>query len=191
MTAASNDPTMKAGGEDRESLLGLAYLTDGDSPLGAENSREVNRPHPPNPPACDSFDAKAKARFWRKVSPAPADACWIWWGASNKRGYGNVGRNHRTYLAHRVAYEITVGPVPAGMDLDHLCRTTGCVNPAHLEPVTFLVNMRRRYSLEPDERSTHCIASHELTPSNTLVISTTGQRRCRTCVDDRAKGATA
>ena len=145
----------------------------------------INRPHAPNPPASETFDAKAKARFWSKVSPAPTDACWVWHGAANQRGYGNVGKTVDgkvyTYLAHRVAYELTAGPVPVGMDLDHLCRTTGCVNPTHLEPVTFLANMRRRYAETPDERDTHCLRGHEFTPANTAVISTTGQRKCRTC----------
>lgn len=144
--------------------------------------RGINRPHAPNPPACEVFDKQAKARFWSKVSPVPADACWIWHGASNGRGYGNVGRNKKTYLAHRVAYELTFGPVPEGKDLDHLCRTKGCVNPTHLEAVTFLVNMRRRYSDEPDVRTTHCVHGHELTPENIAWVNpATGRKNCRTC----------
>lgn len=145
---------------------------------------EVNRPHAPNPPACEVFDKQAKARFWMKVSPAPSDACWTWHGAINSQGYGNVGRFRKTYLAHRVAYELTWGPVPQGKDLDHLCRNRRCVNPAHLEAVTFLANMRRRYAEKPDERDTHCIRGHELTTENTLVLSTTGQRKCRTCTSN-------
>ena len=145
------------------------------------------RPNPPHPSASLIFDSKARARFWRKVSPAPADACWMWHGAANSEGYGNVGRNGKTYLAHRVAYEITNGPVPEGMDLDHLCMVRLCVNPAHLEAVTFLANMRRRYAAKPDERDTHCIRGHEYTPENTAVISTTGQRKCRICYPAHAK----
>jgi hypothetical protein len=151
----------------------------------------INRPHAPNPPACEVFDKEAKARFWRKVSPAPSDACWIWWGAKNARGYGNVSRTvdgrAYTYLAHRVAYELTYGSVPSGLDLDHLCKTTGCVNPDHLEPVTFLANMRRRYAEKPDERFTHCLKGHELTEGNTVWILASGQRRCRICVSERKK----
>lgn len=156
----------------------------------------VNRPHPANKPASETFDAAAKARFWSKVSPAPADACWIWHGASNGRGYGNVGRNNKTYLAHRVAYELTFGPVPEGKDLDHLCKTKSCVNPTHLEPVSFLANMRRRYSDAPDERETHCVHGHELTPENTLWANhRTGRRAgqskrsCRSCANEHRKEA--
>lgn len=180
------------GGGTCEAQLGLALTV---RPLAGEGVQlqdvktTVNRPHPPNPPANESFDAKAKARFWKKVSPAPSNACWIWRGAANQRGYGNVGREGRTYLAHRVAYELTYGPVPAGMDIDHLCRTTSCVNPEHLEPVTFLANMRRRYAENPDERSTHCLSGHELTPENTLQVLASGQRRCRTCVTERGRAS--
>lgn len=109
----------------------------------------VMRPNPQLPSATEVFDTQAKARFWMKASPAPADACWIWWGARGRSGYGNFGVGKKTYLAHRAAYELVNGPIPEGLDLDHLCRNKRCVNPSHLEPVTFLTNMRRRYGLDP------------------------------------------
>lgn len=65
--------------------------------------------------------------------------CWIWQGRLNRDGYGVYG--HRN--AHRIAYESRVGPVAAGLEIDHLCRQRDCVNPDHLEPVTHTVNMRR------------------------------------------------
>jgi hypothetical protein len=68
--------------------------------------------------------------------------CWVWQrGKSN--GYGIVTRNGKNQYAHRVVYERLVGAVPPGLDLDHLCRNTSCVNPAHLEPVSHGENMRR------------------------------------------------
>lgn len=72
--------------------------------------------------------------------------CWMWHGKTNAEGYGliHAGGNVRRYLrAHRVVYEHLVGPVPDGLELDHLCRVKGCVNPAHLEPVTHKENSRR------------------------------------------------
>lgn len=78
--------------------------------------------------------------------------CWIFTGATQSRGYGSVGiGNGRTGLAHRVAYEALVGPIPAGMTLDHLCCVKRCVNPAHLEPVAPAENLRRHH-----ERSGSC-----------------------------------
>jgi hypothetical protein len=69
--------------------------------------------------------------------------CWIWQLAKTPDGYGytRVGYDHRR--AHRVLYEQHVGPIPAGLDLDHLCRVRDCVNPAHMEPVTEAENVRR------------------------------------------------
>ncbi len=67
--------------------------------------------------------------------------CWLWLGARHSHGYGTVGRP--TQLAHRWMYQQIRGPIPQGYDLDHLCRTPQCVNPAHLEPVLPSVNCQR------------------------------------------------
>jgi hypothetical protein len=72
--------------------------------------------------------------FWAKVDET--DSCWNW-TAAKTNGYGIFGRDgHRTGAAHRYAYELIVGPIPDGMDLDHICRNRACVNPTHLRPVT-------------------------------------------------------
>lgn len=72
----------------------------------------------------------------------PDSGCWIWQRARS-HGYGQVRVNGRYVPAHRIYYEREVGPVPPGLCLDHLCRTPACVNPAHLEPVTWAENCRR------------------------------------------------
>lgn len=82
-------------------------------------------------------------RFKGKWVVDPLVGCWVWTAASNGRGYGRIWVDGRPHPAHRVAYEIHVGPIPAGMEIDHLCRNRGCVNPAHLEPVTRRENLRR------------------------------------------------
>jgi len=87
-------------------------------------------------------------RFASKYDVA-ADGCWVWNAARTGSGYGNlyVGRGadgRKKYApAHRVAYELLVGPIPAGLSLDHLCRNRSCINPQHLEPVTVAENNRR------------------------------------------------
>ena len=84
-----------------------------------------------------------RERFWEKVEIT--EGCWLWRAALSEHGYGVIRMStpRRMEMAHRVAYEMEVEPIPEGLELDHLCRNPRCVNPFHLEPVTHLVNMRR------------------------------------------------
>jgi predicted DNA-binding transcriptional regulator AlpA len=82
-------------------------------------------------------------RFWEKVEPT--GFCWEWTAFKDRKGYGRFRVDDRTMQAHRVAYELLVGPIPEGLHLDHLCRNTSCVNPDHLEPVDLAENVRRGY----------------------------------------------
>lgn len=72
--------------------------------------------------------------------------CWTHTGYVMPNGYGQVRVAGKTMLVHRAAYEILVGPIPAGLDLDHLCRNRACYNPDHLEPVTRKENLRRGFA---------------------------------------------
>jgi hypothetical protein len=108
--------------------------------------------------------------------------CWIWTAAFNSTGYGRL-REHprnRTLLAHRVMYEIHVGPIADGLVIDRLCRTRACVNPAHLEPVEFAENVRRGESVK-----THCPQGHPYDGSN--LGWSMGGKRCLTCHRERQR----
>lgn len=106
--------------------------------------------------------------------------CWIWTGA-RRHGYGVFEQHGKTRPTHRVVYESLVGPIPDGLQLDHLCRTPSCVNPDHLEPVTGRVNtLRSPLGAGARARRTHCPQGHEYTPENTRV-SGRNQRNCRAC----------
>lgn len=107
--------------------------------------------------------------------------CWEWRAVRDSHGYGSIKVNGTHRGAHRVSYELLVGPIPAGLELDHLCRVRHCINPAHLEPVTHRVNTLR--ALVPpvlNALKTHCASGHEFTPENTYTAPA-GGRTCRTC----------
>lgn len=95
--------------------------------------------------------ASPEERLWSRVDkngPIPEFAptlgnCWLYTGACFRLGYGSFHHNGKDRYAHIVAYEFEVGPIPAGLELDHLCRVRHCVRPSHLEPVTHQENMRR------------------------------------------------
>ena len=116
-------------------------------------------------------------RFWSKVKKT--DTCWLWQSATCK-GYGLFSYLGKEVYAHRFSYELLVGPIPEGMELDHLCRSPACVNPARLEPVTHQENCRRGEAGRHKCRRIHCKWGHEFTPENTYV-DPRGDRHCRIC----------
>src|SRR5450755_3951408 len=76
----------------------------------------------------------AEERFWARVDKQ-TDGCWVWTGAL-RTGYGTLSVSGKNVPAHRFSYELLVGIIPDGLQIDHLCRNRACVNPEHLEPVT-------------------------------------------------------
>lgn len=118
-------------------------------------------------------------RFLAKVTVSDT-GCHLWTGATMTNGYGRFGGEGRAVLAHRWAYEHFIGPIPEGLELDHLCRVRNCVNPFHLEPVTGAENRRRGEGFAGRQsRQTACKHGHPLDEENTYVWR--GQRKCRTC----------
>lgn len=125
-------------------------------------------------------------RFWLKVD-AEGD-CWLWTATVNHHGYGQIGTVGRKLgMAHRVGYELLVGPIAPGLELDHLCRNPRCVNPDHLEPVTHAENMRRAPWTAPNSKraKTHCPHGHPYSGDN-LFVNKRGRRECRTCRRQRS-----
>ena len=127
-------------------------------------------------------------RKWRVLRSIEVDSasCWFWTGYLNEHGYGRVLWRKRTWLAHRLSYEAFVGPIPAGLELDHLCRVRSCVNPTHMEPVTHGENVRRGEASARKLAKTHCRHGHPYSGENLIVEPISGSRKCRTCA--RAAG---
>ena len=123
--------------------------------------------------------ATAEERFWMKVEKT--DSCWLWTSALSERGYAWFWADSRRFRAHRWIYELLIGPIPEGLEIDHTCCVRRCVNPAHLEPVTHQENIRR--SIPARWAKTHCRRGHELTPENTYDYKGR-QRFCKTCRAD-------
>jgi HNH endonuclease len=86
--------------------------------------------------------AKRLATLQSRITPGPG-GCWIWTGYRMPNGYGLFSMNGRKIYAHRASYELSVGAVPEGMHIDHLCRVRACIRPDHLEAVTQAENNNR------------------------------------------------
>lgn len=115
-------------------------------------------------------------RFWVKVAKQPGEGCWLWTGALIGAGYGQFAAPGPSPLAHRWAWEQEHGPVPEGLELDHLCHAPACVRPSHLEAVTHTENMRRSAPAQKPD----CPRGHPLSGEN-LYLNSRGRRECRTC----------
>ncbi len=132
-----------------------------------------------------SLPRTALQRFFEKVVFS-SGGCWLWTGAKNKpleqidQAYGSFRVDGKTVLPHRWLYETCVGPIPDGLQLDHLCRTRLCTNFDHVEPVTHRENCLRGFGASGiNARKTHCPQGHPYDATNTIRYKT--RRICRTC----------
>ncbi len=125
-------------------------------------------------------DVPEYVRFWAKVDKFIAGDCWVWLsvrsqGPGRGVGYGEFQTDSGKFIAaHRWAYINTIGPIPEGLVIDHLCNNPGRVNPSHLKATTQRENVRRALV------KTHCIYGHPLHKGAL-------QNVCRTCKRDWAR----
>ena len=126
-------------------------------------------------------------RFWSKVNRGGLNECWEWSAGVGWNQYGRFWCNGKTLKAHRVSYEMLVGPIPKGLTIDHLCSNPRCVNPAHMEPVTMRENvMRGDTPAARNASKTSCVNGHPFDETNTYITSL-GNRFCRACNKERSR----
>ena len=123
-----------------------------------------------------------ETRLLDKISPEPNSGCWLWIGATQRKGYGAIRFDGKFIAAHRVSYTVFRGKIPDGLELDHLCRVHCCINPDHLEAVSHSMNVHRGKSPSANNaRKTHCKNGHAFTPENTYIKPSGDGRECRIC----------
>jgi hypothetical protein len=131
-----------------------------------------------------SLTGKYLDKFMSRI--VRSEGCWEWDGAHTTAGYPETWDGERPLYAHRVAYEMWVGPIPEGYEVDHLvCDNPGCLRPDHLRAVTPWENNRRSRSMGARHaRTTHCPRGHRYDTANThIYVKPTGRsaRVCRAC----------
>lgn len=150
------------------------------------------RPHPITPPLV-RFMALIKVSTEHFYRDTP---CWDWQGSKSGDGYGQFtlearrDRKRVRIAPYRFIWEHFNGPMPAGLEPDHLCNRRGCCSPEHIEPVTHSENQKRSYQrgrkrsgidyVHPHHNPSRCKYGHEYTPVNTT-INVKGARQCRAC----------
>lgn len=132
-------------------------------------------------------DASLRERIERNVFINELTGCWLWLGSCDRHGYGRLTVDRKPRLAHRLSYEIFIGPVPVGLELDHECDRRECVNPKHVVPKTHRENMLRggRGVGAINARKVRCEHGHPFDEKNTYRHRS--RRSCRACNAKAAK----
>lgn len=143
-------------------------------------------------------DRRLLRRFVAKLRVEP-EGCWAWTAARIGTGYGAIRIGGRTHLAHRVAHEMFIGPVPADLEVRHSCDNPPCVNPQHLllgSHADNMLDMARRGRARGGEfhaAKTHCPQGHPYDEVNTYLAPVEGRvnRQCRECKREHLRASRA
>lgn len=160
------------------SVVGCERAYNGKGYCGMHGIR-VRRYGSPNPPGLAPRALPTLDRLLSYVEKT--DSCWLWNGTTSRTGYGRTSHKGVQCSTHRLFYELLVGPIPEGLEIDHLCMVRNCVNPDHLEPVDHKTNVMRSPNSLPNRAraQTECKHGH---PLDRTYQSKRGLRRyCSTC----------
>lgn len=128
---------------------------------------------------CDPLEYRLLSR----LSVDGDSGCWQWLGHTTKDGYGRINADGKSRGVHRVMFEREYGPIPDGLQIDHLCRNRRCANPDHMEAVSPAENTRRGLAGAINRNKTECPQGHPYDAQNTYRFPD-GRRACRTCNRD-------
>jgi len=162
-------------------------------PMLSQSTTCIHSKRPSRPICIECYRAERRqtalagvsVRFWGWVDKTgDADSCWLWQGRRGRADYGILWVAGRGDVgAHRLAYELSIGPIPLGCEVCHKCDTPLCCNPAHLFAAPHKGNMadRDRKTRNGNLKKTHCPAGHPYDEENTY-YARNGWRYCRTCI---------
>ena len=124
-------------------------------------------------------------RFWEQIQKT--ETCWLWTGSLTRGGYGQIRADGRLQYVHRISCALVGHPIPEDLTADHLCRVRNCVNPDHIEAVSFRENVLRGIGPTADNaRRGLCKKGHQL-----LQLFTEHRRDCRECTRERSRAGQA
>lgn len=162
--------------------LGTFQRPHGDTLARESISTKGAQKEPRDPQGTHNGGETLADRLERLSVPEPNTGCRLYLGCLTPSGYGRFRFAGRVQMAHRAAYELRFGPVPDGLEIDHLCRQRSCLEVRHLEAVTHHENWRRGTSFSAENaRKTHCKFGHPFADYN-LLLTARGFRNCRICM---------
>lgn len=177
-------------------------ITSGETYRNVGGPLRAKRPRLAPDMTPDEVRAEGRARLIARVDLS-LDGCWLWNRATDAKGYATMHLQGKDHRAHRLAYELFVGPIPSGLEIEHACHGRDvscfagsdcqhrrCCRPDHLVPVDHATNIRSGRSWSIHGLKTHCPQGHPYDGTNTRFMPQPNggmSRACRTCAREKRR----